>query len=105
MIRWVKSIAVALGVSVLMFGVGTLCNSPGCRGTMVSSPNAIRAVESQGYSDVRILSSHIFFVSWRGWSGSDAAAYKMAAKNPLGKQITLIACVGWPFKGATIRTE
>ena len=104
MVKWLKKIIITVGILILVFSVGTLCNFPGCRGMMVSNSNAVKAVENQGYSDVSILSSHILF-SWRGCSDNDATAYKMRAKNSLGKQITLIACVGWPFKGTTIRTE
>jgi hypothetical protein len=78
--------------------------SSGC-GLMVSDFNTVEAVEKQGYSDVHVLHIHPFFASFFGCSNGDVAAYKMSAKNALGRKVNLIACAGWPFKGVTVCTE
>lgn len=74
-------------------------------GVFVNDDEVVDAVQKQGYSDVKISSSHVLFVSWRGCSNSDHAAYKMQATNAKSQKIELIACVGWPFKGVTVRTK
>jgi hypothetical protein len=105
MTNFLKSTTIILSILAVIFGIGVLTNSSGCRGVLVNNANTIKAVGDQGYSQVRVISSHIFFVSWRGCGRSDSAAYSMRAKNSLGREVNLIACAGWPFKGVTVRTE
>lgn len=73
------------------------------RGTFVEDSEAVQALETQGYSNVKINSYHWFMVTLRG-CGQDAALFKTTATNPAGKNVDINVCVGWPFKGATIRT-
>tara|TARA_Y100000310_G_C20006690_1_gene501024 strand:- start:136 stop:420 length:285 start_codon:yes stop_codon:yes gene_type:complete len=87
----------------LLIALSLICFS-GC-GLMVDSSSIANAVSKQGYSDVRVHSKGVFFVSWRGCSKSDDAVFKVTAKNALNKQVNLIVCAGWPFKGVTIRTK
>lgn len=75
------------------------------RGFWANESTAVRALEKQGYSDIRILDHSWFMVSVRGCSNSDAAKFSAVAKNPVGKEVECFVCVGWPFKGATIRTD
>ena len=75
----------------------------GC-GALVSEEGVAKSVEKQGYRDVQIVSKHIFFVGWRGCGKDDEAAFKVTATNPAGQRVDLTVCVGWPFKGVTIRT-
>jgi hypothetical protein len=74
-------------------------------GVYVSNSAVVKAVAKQGYSNPVVTSSHVLFVSWRGCSGSDDAAYGMVATNSNGQVVELIACAGWPFKGVTVRTK
>ena len=99
-----KSITLAIALLAIALPPLAGCNIPGC-GALVSDDNTVEAVMKQGYSDVQIKASHIFFVSWHGCGDSDRAAYKMAATNALGQRVDLIVCAGWPFKGVTVRTE
>ncbi len=75
------------------------------RGLWADKSTALRALEKQGYSDVRIIDHSWFMVSVRGCSNSDAAKFTALAKNPVGKEVECFVCTGWPFKGATIRTD
>lgn len=77
----------------------------GC-GSCVDDNSVKRAVEKQGYSEVKIKDKHIFMVGYHGCdSNSDAAAYEMKAVNAKGDRVALVVCAGWPFKGVTIRTR
>ena len=89
---------------ILFVCLAVACLSSGC-GFLVSDDRTAEAVEKQGYSDVQLQHIHVFFVHLFGCSKGDAAAYKMSAKNALGRRVDLTACAGWPFKGVTIRTE
>jgi hypothetical protein len=75
------------------------------RGAWVDKSEAVRALETQGYSNIQISDHNWFFVGFRGCENSDAAQFYANATNPAGKQVRLFVCVGWPFKGATIRTK
>ena len=75
------------------------------RGSWVDTSEATRALETQGYSNVQIIQHKWFAVGVRGCESSDAARFDATATNPAGKQVRLFVCVGWPFKGATVRTE
>lgn len=75
------------------------------RGSWVDKSEAVRALETQGYSKVEIIEHKWFFVGVRGCENSDAARFDASANNPVGKQVRLFVCVGWPFKGATVRSE
>jgi hypothetical protein len=66
---------------------------------------ALRAAETSGYTDARVLDSHYFFSSMYGCSKGDDAAFDVAAKNPQGKPVQIVVCAGWPFKGATVRVK
>ena len=76
----------------------------GC-GAFVEDGLAIKAVRDFGFSDVRIEERHIFFVEWRGCGRGDDAAFKVSGVNPKGIRVHMLVCVGWPFKGATVRMK
>ena len=88
------------GIGMLVLAV-TLT---GC-GAFVNSEHVANAVEKQGYRNVRIVSKHIFFVTWRGCGADDKAAFKATAMNATGQQVDLTVCSGWLFKGVTVRTN
>lgn len=75
-----------------------------CCGVLVDNSEAVNALSNQGFSDIKITDKSVMFMSWRGCSESDAAKFDATAKNALGKQVNVYVCVGWPFKGATIRS-
>lgn len=75
-----------------------------CRGIFVSEDTAIRALETQGYNDVVVTDHAYLFIGLRGGDGGDAARFICQAINPAGKEVEVYVFVGWPFKGATIRT-
>jgi prepilin-type N-terminal cleavage/methylation domain-containing protein len=75
------------------------------RGMLVNEDVAIRALEKQGYSDIKIISHNWFLVGVRGCDGKDAAKFTARVKNPAGKDTEVFVCTGWIFKGATIRTD
>ncbi len=75
------------------------------RGTFVSPDIATRALEKQGYENIQILEKNWFLVGVRGCDGKDAAKFVAKVTNPAKKSVEVNVCVGWPFKGATIRTD
>ena len=90
---------------VFMYAVCSvfLCGFLATRGSCVSPGQAHRALDAAGYDDIKIVEHQWFAVGIRG-CGSDAAKFVAKANNPRGKPVTVSVCVGWPFKGATIRT-
>lgn len=77
----------------------------GCsRGALVREDVAIRALEDQGFSDVKVTEHAWFWLGVRGGHKDDAARFTCQAKNPAGKEVTMYVFSGWLFGGATIRT-
>ena len=74
------------------------------RGYLTTESEATKALHTQGFTDCELTDTAYVFVAWRG-CGSDAARYDFRATNPIGKRVNVSVCVGWPFKGATVRTE
>ena len=73
-------------------------------GSMADQQTAINAMTSAGYTDVKVVARHNIAVSFLGCSTEDSAKFDMVATNPQGEVVTNVyVCVGWPFKGATIR--
>lgn len=76
----------------------------GCgRGILAREESAIRALETQGYTEVKIVDHAWFAVGWRGCDEKDAARFTARAKNPVGQEVTVYVCSGL-LKGGTIRT-
>ncbi|MCK9273016.1 hypothetical protein M0P65_05710 [Candidatus Gracilibacteria bacterium] len=75
------------------------------RGIFADINLAIKSLEKQGYSNVEVTNMDWFFVGFRGCDMGDAAKITTNATNPAGKQTEIFVCTGWPFKGATIRTN
>ena len=73
-------------------------------GIFVGPSIAIRALENQGFSNIRIVEKQWFLVSMRG-CGQDAVKFTARAVNPAHKEVELFVCVGWFFKGATVRSN
>jgi hypothetical protein len=97
----IKSI---LKMLVVLFAL-TISVAPllGC-GCLVEEEQAIQAMTNFGFTDVKVESRFIFFVQWQGCSKSDAVGFHVNGMNAQGKRIKMIVCVGWPFKGATVRS-
>ena len=77
----------------------------GGRGACVESEQAIRAMENMGFSDVKVIDKSIWFVGFRGCSSHDGAMFMARGINPADKEVEVSVCVGWPFKGATVRSD
>jgi hypothetical protein len=77
----------------------------GYRGSCASSDQAIRAVENLGFTDIEVVDKAIWFIGFRGCDSKDAALFTVRGKNPAGKVVEVGVCVGWPFKGATVRSQ
>lgn len=73
-------------------------------GAMVEPDAAVSALETHGFSEVEIREKVIFFAGLRGCGRGDSALFRARAKNPVGKMVDVNVCVGWPLKGATVRT-
>ncbi len=73
-------------------------------GAQVQPEQAISAMASAGYANVSIVSRDNWLVDLKGCASEDNALFNMAATNPRGEVVTnAYVCVGWPWKGATIR--
>ncbi len=98
--KTVITIIVSTILTIIGFGFAFI------QGAMVKPSDAVRALETQGYSDVHIIGEPKWVaLSWRGCGGGDAALYNAQAKNPIGKQVDVFVCVGWWFKGSTVRSN
>ena len=75
------------------------------RGVLVSEDVAIRALETQGYTNIKIIDHSWFALGLRGGSEDDAARFTATATNPIGKTVEVEVYTGWIFKSATIRTR
>lgn len=77
-----------------------------CRGVFV---NDIRPVEqvmkTHGFTEYTIKDKDVIFVGLRGCQADEAAKFEVTATNPVGEKVDFLVCTGWPFKGATIRTD
>ena len=77
----------------------------GGRGSCADSKQAIRAMENIGFSEVKVIDKSVWFVGFRGCSSHDGAMFTARGINPAGKEVEVSVCVGWPFKGATVRSD
>lgn len=76
-----------------------------CRGMLVDESKAVRHLQTLGFSNIEITDKSWLFVPFLGCSEKDAAKFTANATNPAGGNVQVEVCVGWPFKGATLRTS
>lgn len=62
----------------------------------------LRAVESSGYTNVKVLSGSSF-APFSGCSDSDGLTYKAEATNAQGARVKLLVCCGAVVKACTVR--
>tara|TARA_B100000508_G_C11435908_1_gene266012 strand:+ start:956 stop:1234 length:279 start_codon:yes stop_codon:yes gene_type:complete len=74
------------------------------RGALVGDAKVYTALENLGFTEIQVTDKAWFLVGMRGCSERDAAMFTATAVNPVGKRVTTTVCVGWPFKGATVRS-
>lgn len=74
------------------------------RGILVDKEKAIKVLEYQGYTQVRIVDKSWFLVGWRGCSDGDAVRFTAEASNPVGLKVKVYVCMGI-IKGGTIRVK
>lgn len=98
---WFSAIFTALFFISVFVSVLLLCQ----RGNCADEESAIRAAENFGFSEVKVIEKSIWFIGLRGCSGGDAALFELRAKNPAGRVVNVGVCLGWPFKGATMRSD
>lgn len=89
-------------VFVLFLALAALMS---CRGCTVNEQVAIKALETSGFSDIKIVDHSWFAIGVRGGGSRDAARFTAEATNPVGKRVTVEVFTGWLFKGATIRSQ
>lgn len=88
---------------MLTIALVTIIGFTGC-GFLADEDQAVRAITNLGFTEVKVESRKVLFLGWRGCSKSDDAGFMVRGKNPQGKTVKVLVCVGWPFKGATIRS-
>lgn len=94
---WIETIT--LLVTVVLVGLLFFA------GLFIQESTAQSALEKQGFTDTRIIEKQWFMVGMRGCDRSDVAKFTVRVVNPAQKAVELFVCVGWPFKGATIRSN
>jgi hypothetical protein len=75
------------------------------RGNFVDKEKGIRAAEIHGFTNIKVVDHEWFLVLFNGCDVTDAARIVMTATNSQNQEVDIYACSGWPFKGATIRTD
>lgn len=93
------------GVELMIIVAIVLILASTLRGCFAKQESAVKALETQGYNHVQITDKDIVLVGVRGCSRSDAAKFEATALNPAGKPVEVFVCMGWPFKGATVRSR
>lgn len=93
-----ESIIVSIIFMVIALGVSF-------RGIFADETVAKKSLEKQEYSKILVIDKSFFLVGLRGCDEKDAAKFTVRAVNPVGKKVEIYVCTGWPFKGATIRTD
>lgn len=93
-----KELIIYALIIVLLLGLFTV------PGLLMDQKVAVDAMQSAGYSNVQVTGRWAIFVSMAGCSREDSVKFDVTATNPKGAKIdNAYVCVGWPFKGATIR--
>ena len=59
---------------------------------------------TNGFSNIKLIDRDSVFVGFKGCGKGDVALFTFTATNPIGKNVTVKVCQGWPLKGATIRS-
>lgn len=89
---------------VLVIGALLLLLLANPSGRMVPESKAVTTLETQGFTNVKIVDRDVYFITWKGGDKSDSVRFTARAINPAGKEVTVYVFSGWLFKGATIRT-
>ena len=93
---WAELAVIMLGIMIFVISIFS--------GIFVDQSIAKRALENQGFTHVRVIDKQWFFVGMRG-CGRDVAKFTAHAVNSEAKEVEVFVCVGWPFKGATVRSN
>lgn len=91
---WVK---LGLILAFLLF-VTCVC------GRFASENTANNLLQTSGFTNIRLVDRDPYFVGFKGCGKGDLAIFTYEATNPVGKNVNVSVCQGWPFKGATIRS-
>lgn len=94
-----------LGLVILVLIIALVAVAAFSRGFIVDENVAVRALETQGFSNIEITGKNWVVPFLVGCDKNDAVRFTARAKNSLGKTVDVMVCAGWPFKGATVRTK
>lgn len=97
-----KRVMILSGLFIISFAMFLTWQSAGL---FVSDSKAIKQLEVEGYTKIQIVDRAWFLVSFRGGGYGDVARFEAKAVNPVGKEVSVFVYSGWPFKGATVRSE
>lgn len=70
----------------------------------IPDSKAVHAAEAFGITDVKVESSSIIAVEFRGCSDSDEKMWTVSGTNSQGQKVHLLVCAG-VLKGATVRVK
>lgn len=91
-----------VGVLVLVFCALTAMAVAAC-GSLASEQDATKLLQTQGFRHIQLKNRDVWFVGVKGCGREDVALFNFRAINPIGRNVTVSVCEGWPFKGATVR--
>ena len=83
---------VAITVLFIFIALATIGMVP--VGAFVPESRAIRALETQGYSNIEITKKAVFFIGWRGGDSKDKVRFTAKATNPVGKEVKVYVFSG-----------
>lgn len=90
---------VALSIAAVMVTVGLV----GAGRFFVENSDAIRAAQSAGFAEPRIVERHNFFAGRRGCTSDDAVAFTVAGSDMHGVPAETTVCCGTWFQGCVVR--
>lgn len=73
------------------------------QGILISESSAVKALETNGFSNIKIVKKQWHFVKMRGGSDGDDVRFTAKATNPAGKEVTVYVFAGWPWKAASVK--
>jgi hypothetical protein len=91
-ISWSTLIIFVSAIFLLIFGQGLL----------VSKKKAIKALQTNGFTDVKILKRQWTLVKLRGGREGEDVRFVASATNPIGQKVKVYVFAEWPWKGIRV---
>ena len=85
----------------------TICALVCLTGCVVNDREAIKALDDNGFTNIRIIDHGSVFPSIEGCGNDDGVYHYAMTTNPVGKQVKMLVCCGRisSFNGCVIRSK